>query len=329
MPEQEPSHLTSLIEVGAYWKHKVTLTAVKLDLFTFLSNGSRGAAEVAGHFGGKADAFCVFLNALTALGLLAKEGDGYANSSFADQFLVRGREHYKGDQLIVDDAYWGLWGRLEETLMTGASPLDGSLFHNDADLAERLIVGLHRDALSIAERLVKRVGLKGARSLLDLGGGAGTYALAFCRRYPDLKATVFDLPNATRVTRSVVKEQGMQGRVKVVDGDFLKDPIGGGYDVVLMSNILHGLGPQQSRGLFQRVYEALDPGGSLIVRDVVMSEGLDSPAWGAVFSVNMLLHTGRGRCYSFGEIAAWLEGAGFAGAREVERGEVVTAKKPT
>ena len=142
MAVEEPSHLPGLIEVGAYWKHKVALTAVKLDLFTTLAGGPRDAAETAGHFWGKAEAFRVFLDALVALGLLKKEGGRYANSSFADTHLVQGREGYKGDQLFVDDVYWGLWGKLEETLMTGASPLDGSLFHTDPQATERLVVGL-------------------------------------------------------------------------------------------------------------------------------------------------------------------------------------------
>ena len=80
----------------------------------------------------------------------------------------------------------------------------------------------------------------------------------------------------------------------MADGDFQRDPIGGGYDVVLMSNVLHGQGPEENQGLFQKVYEALASGGKLIVRDVVMSEGREYPAWGALFAVNMLLHTGRG-----------------------------------
>ena len=327
MVSKEPSDLSSLIEVGAYWKHKVTLTAVKLDLFSLLAKGPRDAAAIAGSFRGHIEAFGVFLNALVAIGLLEKNDGLYANSVFAGRYLVRERPDYRGDQLIVDDTYWSLWSNLEGVLMTGASPLERSLFHGDPDSSERLLLGLHRDAMRIAQGLAGKVRLDGATALLDVGGGAGTYAIAFCERNPGLRATVFDLPNTTRVTRTVLRDHGLDDRIDVLDGDFLVDSISGSWDVVLMSNVLHGQGAADNEQLLGRVHGALRPGGKLILRDVLMSEGLDSPAWGAVFAVNMLLHTGAGRCYSCNEISGWLERAGFSNIHEIEPGEVVVAEK--
>ena len=327
MARSDVSELDRLIEVGGYWKQKIALTAVKLDLFTLLSDGPRGTGEVASHYCGDPSAFALFLNALASLGLLEKRGDQFSNSPFAGKFLVRGMERYKGDQLVVDDTYWELWARLEETLMTGRSPMEGSLFHTDPKATERLVLGLHRDALEIAPKLVERLQLGGCRRLLDLGGGAGTYAIAFCHGNPALEATVFDLPYTTRITRAVVKEWGMEDRIEIVDGDFLRDPIPGGYDAVLMSNILHGQSPEENLGLVGKVFASLQPGGRLIVRDLVMEEDLAHPPWGAIFAVNMLLHTSRGRCYSFQEIAGWLSRSGFIGVRELEPNSIVIAEK--
>ncbi len=328
MAEDDSSRLLELTEAGAYWKYKVTLTAVKLDLFSVLTYGPMEAGEIAGRFHGNTDAFCVFLNALAALGLLRRESDLYSNSAFAETHLVRGRERYRGDQLAVDNTYWGLWDRLEEALLTGSSPMEGSLFQTDPESTERLVLGIHRDSVGIAQQMAELVTLNETGSLLDLGGGAGTYAIAFSRRYPELAVTVFDLPNTTRVTRSVLKDHGMEGRIQVIEGDFLVDPIGSDYDTVLMSDVLHGQGLQDNLALFRKVYGALSPGGAVIVRDVVMGKGLDSPQWGAVFAVNMLLHTGKGRCYSFNEIAERLAEAGFVEVREAAPNEVVTARKP-
>lgn len=327
MAGSEGSELDRLIEVGAYWRHKITLTAVKLDLFTFLFSGPREAGDVARHYGGDPRAFALFLNALAGLGLLEKHEGEFVNTPFALEFLVRSGERYKGDQLVVDDRYWELWGRLEEALMTGRSPLEASLFHADPNATERLVLGLHRDALEIAPGLAGRLHLGGCRSLLDLGGGSGTYSIAFCQRNPKLKATILDLPNTTRVTRAVVKEWSMEGRIQVLDGDFLKDPIPGTYDAVFMSNILHGQGPEENMALLAKVYGSLHPRGRVIVQDVVMEADLARPQWGAVFAVNMLLHTGRGRCYSFGEIAGWLAGAGFVEVQELEANSLITAER--
>ncbi|MCL0102233.1 methyltransferase domain-containing protein, partial [Dehalococcoidia bacterium] len=205
--------------------------------------------------------------------------------------------------------------------------LKSPIFHSDAANAERLLLGLHRDAGPIAQALAAMVDVGGVREMLDLGGGAGTYAIAFCERNPGLKATIFDLPNATRVARKVISDSGMDDRIQIRDGDFLVDSIYGTWGAVLMSNVLHGQASMENAELLGRVYEALEPGGRVIIRDVFMAEGLTSPTWGAVFSVNMLLHTVTGRCYSRDEIFEWLTLAGFAEINEIQPGEVAVAVK--
>ena len=327
MAQGASSSREALLDPGAYWKHKILTTAAKLDVFSFLAGGERSTAEVAGQYGGDARAFRIFLDALAGLRLLEKRDGRYRNTRFARRHLVRDAKEYRGDQLVVADLYWDLWGKLEDTLMTGKSPLTESIFFSDPAAAQRLILGLHRDALAIAPALAERLPLADCKTLLDLGGGAGTYAIAFCQRYPNLRATVFDVPPVTVVTRSIVSQHGLDDRVSVVEGDFTADPLPGKYDAVFMSNILHGGGPERNQRLFAKVSGALEPGGWAIVRDVVMDKGLDSPSMGAVFAVNMLLHAPDARCYSFEEIAEWLAGAGFGDIETVEPNSVLTARK--
>ncbi len=320
--------LDRLLEPGAHWRHKIVATAVKLDLFTALDEGPHAAAAIARRYRGDTRAFEILLNALVALGLLRKRGGAYANSEAAGRYLVRGRAGYRGDQLVVDDLFWGLWGRLEETLMTGRSPLRQPLFRADPQAAERLALGLHRDALLIAPGLARRLPLQRHRRMLDLGGGAGTYAITFCRRHPRLQATVFELPAVARVARRIVAERGLEDRVRVVEGDFLADPIAGAYDLVFMSHVLHGNGPEENRALVRKVAGCLEPGGRIVVQDVLMDEGVTRPRYGAIFAVNILLHTGGGRCYSRREISGWLTEAGLTGIELIERNAVLTARKP-
>ncbi len=329
MPPSPPaSDLERLIEVGAYWKHRLVLTAAKLDLFTFLSERPQPAAAVAAHCRGDRQAFDVFLAALAGLGLLEKSQGCFCNTAFSTQYLVATSPEYRGDQLLVDDAYWGLWGDLDRALTTGLSPLNRPLFHDSPETATRLLRGLHRDALSIAPTVVEEVPLGGAKRLLDLGGGAGTYSMAYCNADPGLRTTIFDLPIACRVARATVKEAGLEGRIDVVEGDFLSDPLPPGHDALLLCNVLHGQGKYANEVLFGRVGACLLPGGRIIVRDVVMDPDLTSPAWGSVFAVNMLLHTGAGRCYSFEEISGWMAKAGFSDITEVISNSVITAELP-
>ena len=216
------------------------------------------AARAAEDAGGDPRAFRVLLDALTALGLLAKRGETYVNTEVADRYLVPGRPDYAGDQLVVDDLCWEMWGRLEETLLQGKPAVGDSIFQEGqgGEVAERLLRGLHRDAVLIAPALAKALPLAEHTAVLDVGGGAGAYALSFARDYPHLRATVFELPKAAALARENVAAWGLGDRVGVVEGDFLLDELPSGHDFIFMSNILHGQGPEENAALFERISRA-------------------------------------------------------------------------
>lgn len=319
--------LKSLVEPGAHWRHKIVITAARLDLFSLLAQGPQDAAAVAAHYRGDARAFEVFLNALAGIGLLKKRQGRFSNSAFAGRRLAHGAPGYQGDQLVVDDMFWDTWGRLEETLRSGKPALPESIFRANPEAARRLLLGLHRDAMLIAPALARRLPLRACATLLDVGGGAGSYAIAFCQRYPRLRATVLDLPTVTPITRSTVGSYGLSDRITVADGDFTAGPPPQRFDAVFISNILHSHSPEENQRIVANAWACLAPGGCIIVRDLLMGRAVTSPEFGAVFAVNMLLHTRGGRCYSLQEIAAWLAAAGFTGLRHIEPHAVVVARK--
>ena len=280
--------------------------------------------------GGDPRALRILLDALTALGLLAKRGETYVNTEVVDRYLVPGRPDYAGDQLVVDDLCWDMWGRLEETLLQGKPAVGGSIFQEGQgdEVAERLLRGLHRDAVLIAPLLAKALPLAEHRAVLDVGGGAGAYALSFARDHPHLRATVFELPKAAALARENVAAWGLADRVTVVEGDFLIDEFPPGHDLIFMSNILHGQPPEENAALFQRVVRAAPSGGRVAVRDVIMEPGLDAPQFGAVFAVNMLLHTSGGRCYALREITDWMTAAGLDDIHYDAPNALILARKP-
>jgi SAM-dependent methyltransferase len=143
-----------------------------------------------------------------------------------------------------------------------------------------------------------------------VGSGPATYPVALCRAHPELRCTVFDLPGTLAVTRERVREEGQEERITLVAGDYHVDPLPEGFDLVFLSNVIHGEDEAANRDLMARCFAALRPGGRVVVKDHVLAEDLASPAGGAVFSLLMLLST-RGRNYAFGEIAGWMTEAGF------------------
>jgi SAM-dependent methyltransferase len=101
--------------------------------------------------------------------------------------------------------------------------------------------------------------------------------------------------------------------VQVVALDIAKDPLPRGFDLVLISNVLHGQGERENRALLRSGYRCLNHGGRIVVRDVFVKRARTEPDWGALFSVALFLYTPNGRCYSLDEVRAWLRAAGFSG----------------
>ena len=94
--------------------------------------------------------------------------------------------------------------------------------------------------------------------------------------------------------------------------DFSRQHLPRGFDAVLASNILHARGIAANHSLLAELYQCLNPGGQLILRDVFLNRHRTSPEWGTLFSVSLLLHTPHGRCYALEEIVGWLRQAGFS-----------------
>jgi predicted O-methyltransferase YrrM len=177
---------------------------------------------------------------------------------------------------------------------------------------------MHRYALEQAPAFVDALDLSGVASVLDLGGGSGAYALTFAERLPDADVTLFDRDEVIQIARENIRRAGYAHRIVTRVGDILSDDFGSGYDLIWVSNVVHGWGENDVRTGLRRIHDALAPGGRLILRDFIMSPDKTEPAFGAVFALNMLVSTPRGNSYSTDEYAAWLDEAGFAAHRRIE-----------
>lgn len=315
--------LAEVFQLGYYWETKILLTAVKLDVFSVLDGRGRTASEAAEKLGADVRALELLLNALVAVRLVSKSGDLYANTPVATTHLVKHGPQYVGHLLLLHDAEWGNWGKLEEAVKTGRSPVTQHVFETDPALGANVLSVLHRIGQQSGPDLAKRLALGEAQTMLDLGGGAGTNAIAFCQIYPQLSATVFDLQTTLPLTERTVKDAGLEGRVALKAGDFNRDPLGGPYDVVLMSDILHYQDLVTNAALVKKIYNHLNPGGRLIIKDRFLDASGTSPAWTAAFAVHILVNTEQGACYRTAEAMQWMHDGGYGSVEEIERTAVV------
>jgi ubiquinone/menaquinone biosynthesis C-methylase UbiE len=320
--------LAEIFQLGYYWETKILLTGVRLDVFSVLNGKPKTAAETAVRIGAHEPTLAVLLNALVAMRLLTKSADLYGNTAVADTHLVRHSPQYIGHLLLLHDAEWNNWGKLEETIRSGTRAVDRHVFETDPELGTNVLAVLHRIGRQSGPDLAKRLRLQGPVHFLDLGGGAGTNAIAFCQVYPNITATVFDLPATLPLTEKTVKDAGLESRIALRAGNFNEDELGGPYDIVLMSDILHYQTFETNQALVKKVYRHLTSGGRLVIKDRFLDEAGTGPAWTTAFAVHILVNTQQGACFKTADAMQWMTTAGFGSLQELEKTAVVEGTKP-
>ena len=295
----------------AYWRSRIVISALELDAFTAVGEDGGTASEVAVRLGADPRATEMLLNALTALALLRKEADRFRLGELAARHLIAGAAEDARPSFMHASRLWESWSTLTDCVRAGGAVLEGGKGWEDPGGRRAFIGAMHQFALEQSDAFVEAVDLSGVRRLLDLGGGSGAYAIRFSQAAPGLEATVFDQAAIIELTEEYIAAAGLTGSIRTLRGDMLMDDIGSGYDLVWLSNVVHGMGAEGIRGLFCKVHGALAPGGRLLLRDFLLDDDKASPAFGAVFALNMLVNTPAGSCYSRAEYREWLTAAGF------------------
>ncbi len=315
--------LAEIFQLGYYWETKILLTAIKLDLFSALDNRSATPFEIADQFAFNERSLSLLLNALVAMRVLTKLDGRFGNTTVAQKYLVKTQEEYVGHLLILHDSEWDNWGKLEETIRTGVSPVRQHVFETNPEMGANVLAVLDRIGRGGGVNLAKYLELDGVEHLVDIGGGAGTNAIAFCQEYPNLKATVFDLPQTLLVTERYVKEAGLEDRIALKPGNFNTDSLGGPYGVALMSDILHYQDHDINAGLVNKVFAHLSPKGRLVIKDRFLDPDRTSPAWTTAFAVHIMVNTENGDCFTTQEALDWMTNAGFQSVTELEPRAIV------
>jgi len=297
---------------GGYAEARILHAAVTLGLFDALDHVGRTAADIATRLATNARATELLLNALVAMRLVRKDDDRFKDTEVSRTYLASSSPTSYAGFVRFDASLWPLWGDLATTVRTGAPARSPDMFQSSPGDTARFIDAMASlvQARGDARVLAETLDLRGARRLLDVGAGPGTYAIELCRRHPELRATIFDLPGTLEVTRRHVGASGLGDRITLVAGDYLRDPLPADHDLVFLSNVVHGEDEETNRALMRKIHGALVPGGRVMIKDHVTDESGTSPAPAAIFSIAMLLFT-RGRDYAYAEIRDWLVAAGF------------------
>ncbi len=301
--------------VNGFRESRALLTAVELDVFSKVGKGA-DAATVAAAIGTDPRATEALLNALVALGVLAKRDGSFSNTPVAARYLAAGGEHDSRAALMHTVHLWPRWTTLTECVRQGTSVSRGER-RDPEDWTEAFIAAMHKNAAVRAPQVVRTIGLEGVGRVLDLGGGSGAYSIAFAQAGEDVHAEVLDLESVVPITRRHIEEAGLTERVGTRVGDLRDDTYGSGYDLVFISAICHMLSPGENRKMLAKAFAALEPSGRVVIQDFILRPDKTGPRTGALFALNMLVGTEGGSAYSEEEYASWLRDVGFEETRKV------------
>ena len=304
-------NIGKLLDVSSgYWQGCTVQAAVRLKIFTVLGETKYDAQEVAERIDADNRATGLLLDALAAMGLLVKTELEYANAEFSRKFLVADVPGYMGHIILHHHQILDGWAQLDKAVVTG-SRVERRSYGAETE-RESFLMGMFNLAMMVAPQMAEKFKLPGRKRLLDLGGGPGTYAINFCKANPELKAVILDRPTTEPFARQVVGEYNLEDRIDFIGGDFNVDPIlGGAYDVAWLSHVLHSNSSEQCQAFLEKTVAALEPGGVILLHDFILDDSKDRPEFPALFALNMLVGTERGRSYSQGEITAMLERVGI------------------
>jgi precorrin-6B methylase 2 len=320
-PPLDPSPI--LQTAFSFWSSKVLLTAVEFGLFTTLGGRRLTGPELGRELGLHPRAIGDFFDSLVAMKFLGREGDGpparYFNTPECALYLDRASPRYLGGILeMLNARLFKFWHDLPEALRTGQAQNETK--HGQKGLFEELyeelprleqfmgaMTGLSRISF---EAFAAKFDFSKYKTLCDVGGATGLLCIETAKQQPHIQCVSFDLPQVEPIARKHIAAAGLSGRISTASGDFFKDPLPKA-DLITMGMILHDWNLERKKQLIRAAWQALPPGGALVVIESLIDDARRESAFGLLMSLNMLIEFGDAFDYSGADFRAWCEEAGF------------------
>jgi len=328
-PVPRPETIEKL--VNAVYPSFAMLAGMQLDVFTSLHDGPLSAEHLAQALGVHPAKLARLLYALVVAGLLTVDGDRFANTPEANEFLVRGRPASRGEMHEGLVLRWHAALQTAETIRTGSPQAKQDYAAMPPERLEVMYRGIHAEAVTAARELVARYDFSSSRSLADVGGGSGGLALTVAQACPHLHPTVVDLPTVTPITQRYIEEAGLADRVHVLTADVVHGPLTGAFEVAVLSRFIQVLSADQARRALRHVSQVIAPGGMIYIVGQVIDNARLSPPEPVLSNLFFLNVFDEGQSYTEHEYRDWLAEAGFAGVERVvlpNHTSIVMARKP-
>jgi len=306
---------------------KALFAALDFDLFTRIERGCASPAALAAETGIVENRMVTLLTALKSLGLIAEREGQLRNAPAASRFLVAGAPGDFRDYIRLVNGAFGYEG-----FRHLSAALRGERIFPDKGFYEGLVYSAgiggaqfssaqHSGSLGPARLMSKRVDLSDRKQLLDIGGGSGAYSLAFCAANPRLDSTILDFPQTIETARTYARQSGLADRIAHLAGNAITTDWPKGHDVVLMSYVWSAVGGDDVAVLARRAFDALPPGGLVLVHDFMVENSREQPAFAAWYLLGSIFDNPNAVCLTPAYVEDALRQAGF----KIEGTEVMLA----
>ncbi|MDO5581260.1 MAG: methyltransferase [Planctomycetia bacterium] len=301
-----------------YEEASILIAAAELDLFTAILKGKRTSESLAEFLSADQRGIDVLLSALVALEILEKSGTRFSVPKKYAGFLDSRTKETLVPMLRHRGSCQRSWCQLAWTVKSGFPAPDFNSINGPLEDYRSFVLAMNSIGQYIAGPLVQKLnqtGLLDFHHLLDLGGASGTYTLEFLAVNPTGKATIFDLPPAIQEAKKRLGNSPVRDRIFYQEGNFYKNDFPAKVDLVWISAIIHQQDEAATEEMFRKSYTALDSHGRIAIRDLFINPQRSGPVSPALFGVNMLVNTEKGRVYTAKEVFQILKKCGFKNPR--------------
>lgn len=314
----------------AFTRSQILFTSIDLDIFSLIAQGHNTYDALQEQLNLDERGLRILLNGLVGIGFLDANRDRtYSLPADVSKYLVKNAEAYIGGMVHHCKRLYENWSMLTDAVSSG-QPVGGaqSLAQLETYFSE-LVKGLYVSNYPTAQKLAKLLGMGETSQnleILDVAGGSAVWSIAMLEKDPGSRATVIDFPSVTHVAEHYVAQHQLEDRYTYWAGDLEEMEIPDqAFDVAVMANICHTLGPVATQKALQKLAKSLKPGGRLAIVDFVPDNRRSSPGWPLIFGVNMLITTPEGDVFTGAEYEKWLKAAGFKSVSLQEIESEVTA----
>jgi phospholipid N-methyltransferase len=295
----------SIFQVASgFMASKHLYVANEVGLFEHLAEGPITLDELSERTGVPRRTIRILADAMVALGLVDRQGDRYQNGPVAATFLSgRTPADLRPFLRFWNRISYPSWMHLEESMRTGQAAVG----HLSEELVKVYSEGVEAITAGTAMALATTYDFRQHQRVLDLGGGTGSFLLAVLRNYSHLETTLFEQPDIAAVARQHLVGTPAGEQVKIVEGDFFKDPIPEGHDAVIVANVVHIFSPEHTRALLQRTRERVPVGARLLLVDFWTDPTHTQPTLATLLAGEFQMFSGEGDVYSEEEVHEWLQ----------------------